>query len=60
MAKRGVWVGLLAATLFSASAKVTVEVTQPQHQLLSRGPAGHSADYNLSGQTLHLGETRIG
>ena len=56
MTKPGVWVGLLAATLFSASAQVTVEVTQPQDQFLP----GEALPVivrimNLSGQTLHFG-----
>jgi hypothetical protein len=56
MTKPGVWAGLLAATLSSASAQVTVEVTQPQDQFLPAEALPVTVRItNLSGQTLHLG-----
>jgi hypothetical protein len=56
MTKPGFWAGLLAATLFSASAQVTVEVTQPQDQFLPGEALPVTVRImNLSGQTLRLG-----
>jgi hypothetical protein len=47
---------LLAATAFSASAQITVEVTQPQDQFLTGEALPVTVRImNLSGQTLHLG-----
>jgi hypothetical protein len=57
MTKLGLWVSLSAATLFSASAQVTVEVTQPQDQFLPGEALPVTVSImNLSGQTLHLGD----
>jgi hypothetical protein len=56
MTKPGFWVSLLAATVFSASAQVTVQVTQPQDQFLPGEALPVTVRImNLSGQTLHLG-----
>ncbi len=56
MTKLGFWVSLLAATLLSASAQVTVEVAQPQDQFLPAEAVPVTVRImNLSGQTLHLG-----
>jgi hypothetical protein len=57
MTKLGLWVSLSVAIVFSASAQVTVEVTQPQDQFLPGEAMPVTVRImNLSGQTLHLGE----
>jgi hypothetical protein len=56
MTKLGFGASLLAAALSSASAQVTVEVTQPQDQFLPGEALPVTVRImNLSGQTLHLG-----
>ncbi|MGO8676058.1 MAG: hypothetical protein ACLQVX_09325 [Limisphaerales bacterium] len=57
MTKPGLWVSLSAALAVSASAQVTVEVTQPQDQFLPGEPLLVTVRIgNLSGQTLHFGD----